>query len=96
MGSGEGRSGLVVTYRIELRPAAVRALRQIDHQDRDRIRGAIALLGEDPRPPGAQALRGRPGLRVRIGNYRVIYTVNDDVLVVAVIALGHRRDVYER
>ncbi|MDO8381556.1 MAG: type II toxin-antitoxin system RelE/ParE family toxin [Microbacterium sp.] len=85
-----------MTYRIELRPAAVRALRQIDHQDRDRIRGAIALLGEDPRPPGAQALRGRPGLRVRIGNYRVIYTVNDDVLVVAVIALGHRRDVYER
>jgi len=85
-----------VTYRIELRPAAVRALKQIDHQDRDRIRGAIALLGEDPRPPGAKALRGRPGLRVRIGNYRIIYTVDDDVLVVAVIALGHRRDVCER
>lgn len=85
-----------MTYRIELRPAAVRALKQIDHQDRDRIRGAIALLGEDPRPPGAKALRGRPGLRVRIGNYRIIYTVDDDVLVVAVVALGHRRDVYER
>lgn len=85
-----------MTYRIELRPAAVRALKQIDHQDRDRIRGAIALLGEDPRPPGAKALRGRPGLRVRIGNYRIIYTVDDDVLVVAVIALGHRRDVCER
>lgn len=85
-----------MTCRIELRPAAVRALKQIDRQDRDRIRGAIALLGEDPRPPAAKALRGRPGLRVRIGNYRIIYTVNDDVLVVAVIALGHRRDVYER
>lgn len=85
-----------MTYRIELRPAAVRALKQIDQQDHDRIRGAIALLGEDPRPPGAKALRGRPGLRVRVGNYRIIYTVNDDVLVVAVIALGHRRDVYER
>ncbi len=85
-----------MTYRIELRPAAVRALKHIDHQDRDRIRGAIALLGEDPRPPGAKALRGRPGLRVRVGDYRIIYTVNDDVLVVAVVTLGHRRDVYDR
>lgn len=85
-----------MTYRIELRPAAVRALRRIDHQDRDRIRGAIALLGENPRPPGASALQGRPGFRVRVGNYRIIYTVNDDVLLVAVITLGHRRDVYDR
>ena len=85
-----------MSYQIELRPAAVRALRRIDHQDRDRIRGAIALLGEDPRPPGAKSLQGRPGLRVRVGNYRVIYTVDDNVLVVAVITVGHRRDVYGR
>lgn len=85
-----------MTYEIELRPAAVRALKRIDHQDRERIRGAIALLGEDPRPPGAKALRGRPGLRVRVGDYRIIYTVDDNVLVVAVVTLGHRRDVYDR
>ncbi|MHA7153765.1 type II toxin-antitoxin system RelE family toxin [Arthrobacter sp. TMN-50] len=85
-----------MSYQIELRPAAVRALRRIDHQDRDRIRGAIALLGEDPRPPGAKLLQGRPGLRVRVGNYRIIYTVDDNVLVVAVITVGHRRDVYSR
>ena len=85
-----------MTYRIELRPAAVRALKRIDRQDRDRIRGAIALLGEDPRPPGAKALQGRPGLRVRVGNYRIIYTIHNDVLLVVVVALGHRRDVYER
>ncbi len=82
-------------YQVELRPAAVRALKQIDHQDRDRIRGAIALLGEDSRPPGAKALRGRPGLRVRIGNYLIIYTVHENILVVAVITLGHRSDIYE-
>ncbi|MGL4338868.1 MAG: type II toxin-antitoxin system RelE family toxin [Rhodoglobus sp.] len=80
---------------IELRPAAVRSLKRIDPQDRDRIRGAIALLGEDPRPPGARALRGRFGFRVRVGSYRIIYTIDDDVLVVAVVALGHRRDVYD-
>ncbi len=85
-----------MTYRIELRPAAVRALKHIDHKDRDRIRGAIALLGEDPRPPGAQALQGRPGLRVRVGNYRIIYTIQDEVLLVVVVTLGHRSDVYER
>lgn len=85
-----------MSYRIELRPAAIRALKRIDHQDRDRIRGAIALLGQDPRPPGARALQGRDGLRVRVGDYRIIYTVHDDVLLVVVVTLGHRRDVYDR
>ncbi|MBG6055015.1 mRNA interferase RelE/StbE [Salinibacterium sp. CAN_S4] len=85
-----------MTYQIELRPAAARALKSVDHQDRDRLRGAIALLAEDPRPPGARALRGRPGLRVRVGHYRIIYTIDDDVLLVVVVTLGHRSDVYDR
>ncbi len=83
-------------YRIELRPAAVRALRKIDPSVRHRLQGAIALLAQDPRPPAARALKGRPGLRVRVGDYRIIYTVNDDVLLVVVVTLGHRREVYER
>lgn len=85
-----------MSYRIELRPAAVRALRRIDPKDRERIRGVISLLGENPRPPGAKALKGRVGLRVRVGDYRIIYAVDDDVLLVVVITLGHRRDVYDR
>jgi mRNA interferase RelE/StbE len=85
-----------VVYEIEVRPAALRALRRIDRKDQARIRGAIALLAADPRPPGAKALRGREGLRIRIGHYRVIYTIEDDRLVVVVVALGHRRDVYDR
>jgi len=86
----------VSRYRVELRPAAVRALRKLDPQVRHRVQGAIALLAEDPRPPAARALRGRPGLRVRVGDYRIIYTVTDDVLLVVVVTLGHRRDVYDR
>ncbi len=82
-------------YRIEVRPAAARALRKLDPQVRPRIQGAIALLAREPRPPSARALRGRPGYRVRVGDYRIIYTVSDDVLLVVVVALGHRRDVYE-
>lgn len=83
-----------VTYRIEVRPAALRALRRIDRQDQPRIQAAITLLAQDPRPPGAKALRGRDGLRVRVGSYRIVYTVDDGLLVVVVVTLGHRGDVY--
>lgn len=79
-------------YRIELWPAAVRALKRIGQQDRDRRRGAIALLATDPRLPGATPLQGRTGLRVRVGNDRLMHTVDDDVLVVAMITPGHRSD----
>ncbi len=85
-----------MSYRIELRPAAVRALKKLDPQVRTRVQGAITLLAEDPRPPAARPLRGRPGLRVRVGDYRIIYTVADDVLLIVVVTLGHRRDVYNR
>lgn len=83
-------------YRVELRPAAASALRKLDPEIRLRIQGVIALLERDPRPPAARALRGRPGLRVRVGDYRVIYTVGDDVLLIVIVTLGHRRDVYDR
>jgi len=86
----------VTEYRIELRPSAVRALRKLDPKLRHRLQGAIALLAQDPRPPAARALQGRPGLRVRVGDYRIIYTIADDVLLVVVVTIGHRRDVYDR
>lgn len=85
-----------MAYEIQVRPAAFRALKRIDRQDQARVRGAIALLTADPRPPGAKALRGREGLRIRVGNYRIIYTIEDDRLLVVVVTLGHRREVYDR
>ena len=83
----------VARYRIELRPAALRALRKVDPQMRERIQGAIALLASDPRPPASRQLRGRPGRRVRVGDYRIIYTIQDDLLLIVVVTLGHRREV---
>lgn len=83
-------------YRIELRPAAVKALRSIPQQHTNRIRGAIALLATNPRPPGAKKLRSRDAYRVRVGDYRIIYTVEDDVLLIVVLALGHRQGIYGR
>ena len=85
----------MTTHRAELRPAAARALKKLDAEARPRVQGAIALLAQDPRPPASRPLRGRPGYRVRVGEYRIIYTVADEVLLVVVVTLGHRRDVYE-
>ena len=86
----------MTTYRIGLRPAAARALRKLDPAIRPRIQGAIGLLADDPRPPASRPLRSRPGYRVRVGDYRIIYTIADDVLLIVVVALGHRSEVYDR
>ena len=86
----------MTSFRVELRPAAARALRKLDPAVRFRIQGAIALLADDPRPPASRPLRGRPGYRVRVGDYRITYTIADDVLLIVVVALGHRREIYDR
>jgi mRNA interferase RelE/StbE len=81
-------------YRIEITRLAAKALRAVHPRDQPRIRGAIELLALDPRPPAARKLSGRDGYRVRVGDYRILYTVRDDVLLIVVVAIGHRRDVY--
>ena len=63
---------------------------------RDNFAGLIALLAENPRPPGAKALQGRPRLRGRVGNYCIIYPSHDDVLLIIVVSLGPRSGVDER
>jgi mRNA interferase RelE/StbE len=86
----------VSRYRAQLRPAAVRALRKLDPAARTRIQAAIALLAEQPRPPGARPLKGRDGMRVRVGDHRILYVIEDDILTVVVVTVGHRRDVSDR
>jgi mRNA interferase RelE/StbE len=84
-----------LTYAIEVLPAAERALSKVHPEIRARLRGAVLKLAADPRPPGARALKDRPGyLRVRVADYRIIYTVKNVVLTVVVVRFGHRRDVY--
>lgn len=83
-------------YSIRVEPAAQRALAKVDGSVRDRLRAAIALLAQDPRPPAARRLVGRDAWRVRIGDYRIIYEIEDSMLVVVVVALGHRGEVYSR
>lgn len=87
-----------MSRRIELASGVDKALRRIDRAHRLRVVGAIELLALNRRPPGATLLRGEPrGLwRVRVGDYRIVYTIDDGALVVLVLRIGHRRDVYER
>ncbi len=86
-----------VRYTVFLKPSAERALKKIAAPNLRRIVRAIDNLRTNPRPSGVTALQGEPGLlRIRVGDYRIIYTVQDDVLTVLVVTVGHRRDVYKR
>jgi mRNA interferase RelE/StbE len=82
-------------YAMDVRPRARRSLRQLDPSVRKAITQVIDGLAADPRPAGVAALTGhRPYLRVRSGDYRVIYSVDDRARVVTVAAAGHRREIY--
>lgn len=83
-------------YALEFTPKALRALRKLDRLVVTRIREAAEALRDEPRPAGAKMLTGMHGvLRIRVaGDYRVLYTVDDDKLVVLVVDAGHRRQIY--
>lgn len=83
-----------MTYGIQVLPVAARAIRKLPPEAKRRIEAAIELLAEDPRPPAAKKLTARPEWRVRTGDYRVLYRIEDQVLIVVVVHAGHRREVY--
>jgi mRNA interferase RelE/StbE len=84
-------------FRVDFTSAAARQIRKLPPEQRRRIQEAIRALAEDPRPRTATKLVGEEtAWRIRVANYRVIYDVFDDVLVVTVVAVGHRREVYRR
>ena len=84
-----------MAYRIEVKPSAADALAKISNPHRRRIARKIDRLADNPRPRGATALAGRLGLyRIRVGDYRVVYQVQDAALLVLVVRIGGRGDVY--
>jgi len=86
-----------MTYTIEISTSAAQAVNKLEAANRLRIAGAIELLSVDPRPPGAKMLRGgeQGRWRVRVGDYRVVYAIEDDRLLVLVLRVAHRREVYD-
>lgn len=83
-----------MSYNVFILRRAQKALSKIQRQDRERIQEAIYALGEEPRPSGCRKLSGREGWRVRVGQYRVIYEIDDAKEEATVLDVGHRRDVY--
>lgn len=86
-----------MTYRVEVAPAALRQLRKLDPAARRRVQAAIELLAEQPRPSGAKRLTGgERAWRVRTGDCRIVYEIHDQVLLLLVVAIGLRREIYSR
>lgn len=85
-----------MTYSVDFTSAAARQVRKLPRPARDRILAAITALGDDPRPIGSRKLVGEDiAWRIRVGDYRVIYEVEDRVLTVTVIRAAHRREAYD-
>lgn len=85
-----------MTYRVTVTPAADKIIARLPKDLRARITTRLVALSANPRPPGAIKLSGQDAYRIRVGDYRIIYTIHDDRLIVLIVDVGHRRDVYRR
>ena len=87
--------GRNLKYLIVVLPSAERSLRRIPRRDLRRISEKIDLLAIDPRPPDARVIQRQKGLlRLRVGDYRVLYRVRDDIVEIIVVRIAHRKDAY--
>lgn len=86
-----------MSYKIEFSRKAERQFKDLTNQIQKRLKPKIDALAQNPRPRGVKKLEGEDELyRVRVGDYRVIYQVRDDVLIVLVVSLGDRKEIYKR
>ena len=86
----------MASYSIQLTRSAAKELERIPLKDRRRIVDRITALADDPRPAGSERLSGDDKYRIRQGDYRILYEIVDYELIVAVVRVGHRREVYRR
>jgi len=85
----------VAKYRLLIKPSAAKEIEAIpSKKDRQRIVERILKLADNPRPPGCEKLSGQDKYRVRQGRYRIVYTIEDNDLLVYIVKVGHRKDVY--
>ena len=84
----------MASYRPFIKPSAVKELEALPVKDRRRLVTRLQELTANPHPPGSEKLSGQELYRIRQGNYRVLYSVHDQELIILVIKVGHRRDVY--
>ena len=84
-----------MVYTLNFSKQAYKQLAYINEPYYSNVKKAITNLTKNPRPQGYKKLKGRDGYRIRTGDYRIIYTIFDKILTVEVVAIGHRKDIYE-
>ena len=82
------------SYRLLIKPSAAKELRALPAKDGKRIVSKLRRLASEPRPAGTEKLSGHEKYRLRQGDYRMLYSVDDDERAVVIVKIGHRRDVY--
>jgi mRNA interferase RelE/StbE len=95
MPSSNDAKGKKPEYTVLILPSVQKQLNKLPGAIATRIEDKLLELEQDPRPPGCKKLKGRDAWRIRIGDYRAIYEIHDGRLIVTVITIGHRREVYE-
>ena len=84
----------MANYKVLIKPSAVKELKKIPKKQLQKITERIQTFSTDPRPPGCEKLAAQNAYRIRQGTYRIIYTIEDDQLIILIIKIGHRRDIY--
>lgn len=85
-----------MTYRLFIEKSAQKYLDKITNPDQDKIINAIQNLSENQRPSGVKKLSSRDAWRIRIGNHRVIYEIDDEKKIILIVDIGHRKDIYRK
>jgi len=86
----------LIQYQIRILPAAEKSLSKLPKKMQLRIQGAITVLASNPLPPVAKKLVGRDSYRLRVSDYRIVYSIHENILTVKIISIGHRREIYKR
>jgi mRNA interferase RelE/StbE len=86
----------LIQYQIRILPAAEKSLSKLPKKMQLRIQGAITVLASNPLPPVAKKLVGRDSYRLRVSDYRIVYSIHENILTVKIISVGHRREIYKR
>ena len=85
-----------MAYRIEVTPRARKDLKALPKRERQRVAEQIDILKTDPRPTGCKKLKGREDFyRIRVGNYRVVYQIENEILLILIVRVGDRKEIYE-
>lgn len=84
----------MASYSLRIKPSAAKELEALPKKDRQRVATKVRALANEPRPQGCEKMSGHDLYRVRQGNYRILYTVDDSAPMVVIFRIGHRREVY--